>query len=90
MSSPFNSGSISKICYLVLFRFARMEKGNDPETAEATMEGLAFPRRKLGNGVKNADRERGCFRIGTQAIVLTRNGRAHAILNVQACRQGGF
>ena len=28
---------------MVLFYFVRAEKGNDPETAEATMEGLAFP-----------------------------------------------
>jgi hypothetical protein len=27
----------------VLFHFVWVEKGNDPETAEATMEGLAFP-----------------------------------------------
>ena len=39
MSSPFNSGSISKICYWVLFHFVRVEKRKDPETAEATMEG---------------------------------------------------
>jgi len=28
---------------LVLFHFVWVEKGNDPETAEATMKGLAFP-----------------------------------------------
>jgi hypothetical protein len=28
---------------MVLFHFVRVEKGNDPEMAEATMEGLAFP-----------------------------------------------
>jgi hypothetical protein len=28
---------------MVLFHFVWVEKGNDPETAEATMEGLAFP-----------------------------------------------
>jgi hypothetical protein len=27
----------------VLFHFVWIEKGNDPETAEVTMEGLAFP-----------------------------------------------
>ena len=40
MSAPFNSGSISKICYWVLFHFVRVEKRKDPETAEATMEDL--------------------------------------------------
>ncbi len=29
--------------YIILFHFVGVEKGNDPETAEATMEGLAFP-----------------------------------------------
>jgi hypothetical protein len=43
MSSPFNSGSISKIYDWIFFQFATAEKGNDPETGEATMEGLAFP-----------------------------------------------
>jgi len=93
---------------MVLFYFVRAEKGNDPETAEATMEGLAFPsphsraagseeagrrsclsfpanirkietgkrvlcRREggLGNGVKNPDGERGCFRIVSQTIFPT-------------------
>jgi len=93
---------------MVLFYFVRAEKGNDPETAEATMEGLAFPslhsraagseeagrrsclsfpanirkietgkrvlRRReggLGNGVKNPDGERGCFRIVSQTIFPT-------------------
>jgi hypothetical protein len=32
-----------KSLFLVLFHFVWNEKGNDPETAEATMEGLAFP-----------------------------------------------
>jgi hypothetical protein len=32
-----------KSLFWVLFHFAWNEKGNDPETAEATMEGLAFP-----------------------------------------------
>jgi hypothetical protein len=37
-----NHFSIKEIL-MTLFHFERLDKGNDPETAEATMEGLAFP-----------------------------------------------
>ena len=32
-----------QLIFKVLFHFVWVEKRNDPETAEATMEGLAFP-----------------------------------------------
>jgi hypothetical protein len=40
---PQHSTFLGKFPSSVLFHFVSVEKGNDPETAEATMEGLAFP-----------------------------------------------
>jgi hypothetical protein len=37
----FNAFSHALLIHKVLFHFVWVEKGNDPETAEATMEGLA-------------------------------------------------
>jgi hypothetical protein len=42
-STFFFSGEIDFLIKKVLFHFLWVEKGDDPETAEATMEGLAFP-----------------------------------------------
>jgi hypothetical protein len=42
-STFFSSGETDFFIKKVLFHFVWVEKGDDPETAEATMEGLAFP-----------------------------------------------